>query len=185
MYFGRPSSAEDWAARPSSSRPGCRCSNSATSTSTTGCCGARLLREAHRRGRQVLDRQRPARRGPAGPGRRRSPRPRGPRVKDARTIVGPEALSAFRRIRSSRPGRRSSTGPTTSASGRRFPRARSISQEFPGVELLRAVAAEISLPAFAIGGIDCGNVTEVRCAGFHRIAVSGAIAAADDPAAAA
>ena len=57
--------------------------------------------------------------------------------------------------------------------------------EFPGLELLRHVSAEVRLPAFAIGGITAENLPEVLAAGFSRLAVSGAIASADDPAAAA
>jgi len=50
------------------------------------------------------------------------------------------------------------------------------------MELLHAVAQEISLPAFAIGGINRQNVHEVTDAGFTRIAVSGAVVNAEDPA---
>ena len=65
--------------------------------------------------------------------------------------------------------------------GPTFPSATKQFEQFPGVELLRAVAAEIRLPAFAIGGIDRENLGEVLAAGFTRIAVSGAVTAADDP----
>jgi len=54
-----------------------------------------------------------------------------------------------------------------------------------GVELLRQVADEITLPALAIGGINLANVSAVRAAGFSRVAVSAAVAAAADPGAAA
>ncbi|HEV3338892.1 MAG TPA: thiamine phosphate synthase [Pirellulales bacterium] len=54
-----------------------------------------------------------------------------------------------------------------------------------GPGLLRAVNAEIQLPAFAIGGIDGNNLGEVLAAGFRRIAVSGAVLSAEDPGAAA
>ena len=47
--------------------------------------------------------------------------------------------------------------------------------QFPGLELLRAVSAEIRLPAFAIGGITADNIAEVRACGFDRVAVSGAV----------
>jgi len=47
--------------------------------------------------------------------------------------------------------------------------------EFVGLDLVRAVAAEITLPAFAIGGIDEHNVQMVCSAGLRRIAVSGAV----------
>ena len=45
------------------------------------------------------------------------------------------------------------------------------------------MAAEIRLPAFAIGGIQPGNLAEVLSAGVVRVAVGGAIATAADPAA--
>jgi thiamine-phosphate pyrophosphorylase len=45
------------------------------------------------------------------------------------------------------------------------------------------VAAEIRLPAFAIGGITRHNLPQVLATGFCRIAVSGEIASASDPAA--
>jgi len=55
---------------------------------------------------------------------------------------------------------------------------------FPGLELLREVRGHTQLPAFAIGGIDLGNVSRVLETGFRRIAVSGAVCRASDPAAA-
>ena len=58
-------------------------------------------------------------------------------------------------------------------------------EEFPGVGLLRQVALEIRLPAFAIGGITAENLPEVLASGATRIAVSGAILGAPDPAGAA
>jgi thiamine-phosphate pyrophosphorylase len=69
-------------------------------------------------------------------------------------------------------------GPTFPSGTKKFP-------EFTGTVLLRAVADEIRLPAFAIGGITANNLPEVLAAGFTRIAVSGAITSAKNPAAAA
>ena len=46
------------------------------------------------------------------------------------------------------------------------------------------MAAEIRLPAFAIGGITPKNLAEVLAAGFHRVAASGVITTADGPKAA-
>ncbi len=53
-----------------------------------------------------------------------------------------------------------------------------------GVEPLRAVAAEIRLPWFAIGGIGPGNIDQVLAAGASRVAVGSAVCNAPDPAAA-
>lgn len=67
--------------------------------------------------------------------------------------------------------------------GPTFPSATKTFTEFPGTEFLSAVAAEISIPAFAIGGVDDQNVEQVIATGCKRIAVSNVIHAASDPAA--
>jgi thiamine-phosphate pyrophosphorylase len=54
-----------------------------------------------------------------------------------------------------------------------------------GVEPLKYAAAHVSVPWFAIGGIDAENVAAVVKAGARRIVVVRAIAHADDPEAAA
>lgn len=54
-------------------------------------------------------------------------------------------------------------------------------EHYVGTEFLSEVAAEIELPAFAIGGIDLSNVDQVVEAGIRRIAVTGALRDADDP----
>jgi thiamine-phosphate pyrophosphorylase len=54
-----------------------------------------------------------------------------------------------------------------------------------GLELVRAAAARVTIPWFAIGGIALGNVAEVAAAGAPGIAVVRAIRDADDPEAAA
>ena len=46
---------------------------------------------------------------------------------------------------------------------------------------MKAVAEEISLPAFAIGGIDRENLPQVLAAGMRRIAISSAVIDSDDP----
>ena len=106
-------------------------------------------------------------------------------VKDARTIVGPDRLVGVS-THSIEQARQAvldganylGVGPVFSSGTKPF-------DEFPGPTLLRAVAAEIRLPAFAIGGITRENLPEVLATGFRRIAVSGAVAAATDPATAA
>ncbi|MFO1095076.1 MAG: thiamine phosphate synthase [Planctomycetaceae bacterium] len=67
-------------------------------------------------------------------------------------------------------------GPTFESRTKQF-------EAFAGLEFVRAVATEIGLPWFAIGGIVAANVAAVTGAGGARVAVSSAICAADDPAA--
>lgn len=54
-----------------------------------------------------------------------------------------------------------------------------------GLELLRAAAATLTVPWFAIGGIELGNVAEVAAAGAPGVAAVRAIRDAADPEAAA
>jgi len=53
-----------------------------------------------------------------------------------------------------------------------------------GLELLQAVASAISIPWFAIGGIDSSNLEDVLAAGASRVAVVRAVCEAPEPAAA-
>lgn len=64
--------------------------------------------------------------------------------------------------------------------GPTFPSQTKQFEAFPGVEFLRSVAAEISLPAFAIGGIDATNLAQVVAVGCRRIAVGRAVWQAKD-----
>jgi thiamine-phosphate pyrophosphorylase len=54
-----------------------------------------------------------------------------------------------------------------------------------GLALIRAAAATLTIPWFAIGGIEVANVAEVAAAGAPGVAVVRAIRDADDPEAAA
>ncbi len=54
-------------------------------------------------------------------------------------------------------------------------------ESHPGLSLVEQVAQEIQLPAFAIGGINLGNVERVRQAGLERVAVQGGILRTDSP----
>ncbi|WP_237607258.1 thiamine phosphate synthase [Roseimaritima sediminicola] len=65
--------------------------------------------------------------------------------------------------------------------GPTFPSRTKSFTAFAGLAFLREVANRVSLPAFAIGGIDAGNVQDVQAAGFERIAVAGAVTAAAAP----
>ena len=105
-------------------------------------------------------------------------------VKEARTLVGPGALVGVS-THSIEQARQAvmdgadyiGVGPTFASQTKQF-------EHFPGLELLGAVASEIRLPAFAIGGIDAENLPKVLSTGIRRIAVSGAVARSNDPASA-
>jgi thiamine-phosphate pyrophosphorylase len=106
-------------------------------------------------------------------------------VKDARTLVGPGALVGVSTHSIEQARQAVMDGANYIGVGPTFPSDTKPFERFPGVELLRAVASEIRLPAFAIGGINRENLPDVLSTGIHRIAVSGAVAKSDDPAAAA
>lgn len=65
-------------------------------------------------------------------------------------------------------------GPTFTSTTKSF-------DAFPGLAFLREVATEISLPAFAIGGIEEDAVATVMQTGIHGIAVASAILHAEHP----
>ena len=106
-------------------------------------------------------------------------------VKDARSIVGPKALVGVSTHSIEQARQAVLDGANYIGVGPTFPSATKEFSQYPGVKLLRAVAAEIRLPAFAIGGISRENLHEVLAAGFTRVAVSGAVVAAANPAQAA
>ncbi|MEM7475287.1 MAG: thiamine phosphate synthase [Planctomycetota bacterium] len=68
--------------------------------------------------------------------------------------------------------------------GPTFPSQTKQFEDFAGTEFLAEAASAVSLPYFAIGGIDAKNVGQIVAAGCRRIAVSGAVHGAKDPAAA-
>ena len=53
--------------------------------------------------------------------------------------------------------------------------------DFPGLDFVRQVVAETSLPAFVLGGVTLENLPEVVAAGAQRVAVSQAICGAENP----
>jgi thiamine-phosphate pyrophosphorylase len=103
-------------------------------------------------------------------------------VKDARAVVGARSLVGVS-THSIEQARAAVTdganyigvGPTFRSSTKDF-------DSLAGVGLLRAVGAEIRLPAFAIGGITLENIGHVLSTGTSRVAVSAAIVDAINPA---
>jgi thiamine-phosphate pyrophosphorylase len=61
-----------------------------------------------------------------------------------------------------------------------FPSQTKSFDQFAGLDYLRQVTQEVSIPWFAIGGIDTSNVDQVVDAGCHRIAVTAALQDCDN-----
>ncbi len=102
-------------------------------------------------------------------------------VKDARTIVGPRALVGVSAHSIEQARQAVLDGANYIGVGPTFASSTKVFEAYSGVELLRAVANEIQLPAFAIGGITLETLDQVLAAGMCRVAVSAAITDADDP----
>jgi thiamine-phosphate pyrophosphorylase len=103
-------------------------------------------------------------------------------VKDARTVVGPRALVGVSTHSIEQARAAVLDGANYIGVGPTFPSTTKHFDLLAGLGLLRAVAAEIRLPAFAIGGVTLENLDEVLASGIKRVAVSAAIAHAGDPA---
>ena len=96
-------------------------------------------------------------------------------VKDARSIVGPRRLVGVSTHSIEHARAAVLDGANYLGVGPTFPSQTKSFDAFPGLDFVRQVAAEIRLPAFAIGGIDASNVGEVVAAGLRRVAVSSAV----------
>ncbi len=106
-------------------------------------------------------------------------------VSDARRIVGPDRLIGVSTHTIEQARQAVLEGADYLGIGPTFPSGTKSFESFPGLSFIREVAAEITLPWFAIGGIGRNNIAAVLDAGASRIAVSGAILSATDPHAAA
>jgi thiamine-phosphate pyrophosphorylase len=106
-------------------------------------------------------------------------------VKDARTVVGPRKLIGVSTHTIEQARQAVLDGANYIGVGPTFPSRTKSFEGFPGVQLLRDVASEIRLPAFAIGGIEATNLDDVLATGISRVAVSSAVVGAASPATAA
>lgn len=102
-------------------------------------------------------------------------------VKAARTILGPRQLIGVSTHSIEQARRAVLDGANYLGAGPTFPSTTKSFDQFPGLDYLRQVADEISLPTFAIGGIQAENLPQVLGAGMTRVAVSGAVAKSSDP----
>ncbi len=104
------------------------------------------------------------------------------RVQQVRQVVGPRMLVGVSTHSLEEAHAAVHEGANYIGCGPTFPSATKTFAVFPGVAFLQAVADEISLPAFAIGGIGEDNLATVLLTGIKRIAVGSAITQASDPA---
>ncbi len=102
-------------------------------------------------------------------------------VSDARRIIGPDRLIGVSTHTMGQARQAVLDGADYLGVGPTFPSGTKSFESFAGLDFIRQVAAEITLPWFAIGGIDPNNLAAVLEAGASRIAVSGAILTATDP----
>ncbi len=102
-------------------------------------------------------------------------------VHDARRIVGPKALVGVSTHSIEQARQAVIDGANYIGVGPTFPSGTKSFASFTGLELLRAVASEISLPTFAIGGITAENLPSVIASGIRRVAVTGAVVNAAEP----
>ena len=105
--------------------------------------------------------------------------------KDVRTIVGTRMLIGVSTHNIEQARAAVLDGANYLGAGPTFASQTKSFESFAGLDYLRAVAAEIRLPAFAIGGVTARNLPEVTATGMNRVAVGSAVTAAGEPASAA
>ncbi len=102
-------------------------------------------------------------------------------VKDARRIVGPDKIVGVSTHNIEQARQAVLDGADYLGVGPVFPSSTKNFAQFAGLDFVRQVAAEIRLPAYAIGGINLENLAAVLSAGAHCVAVSGALCGAAHP----
>jgi thiamine-phosphate pyrophosphorylase len=102
-------------------------------------------------------------------------------VADVRAIVGPKRLIGVSTHSIEQARQAVLDGADYIGCGPTFPTSTKEFSRYPGLEFLVEVSAEISLPGFAIGGINRQRLSEVLETGVGRIAVSSALDQAEDP----
>ena len=102
-------------------------------------------------------------------------------VRSVRRIVGPNRLVGVSTHSIQQARQAVLDGADYLGVGPVFPSQTKSFDSYAGPEFVRAVAQEITLPWYAIGGISVENLAEVAGAGATRVAVGAAVCAADDP----
>jgi thiamine-phosphate pyrophosphorylase len=104
---------------------------------------------------------------------------------EARSIVGPDVVIGVSTHSVEQAQQAIRAGADYIGIGPVFPSLTKQFAEYVGLELISQVNQQISLPSFAIGGIDAMRLADVVAAGATRVAVGHAIWRADDLVAAA
>lgn len=102
-------------------------------------------------------------------------------VREARRIVGPRRLIGVSTHNIDQAGQAVLDGADYLGVGPVFASETKQFDQLAGLDFVRHVAAEITLPWFAIGGISADNVDRVLEAGATHIAVSAALCGAEEP----
>lgn len=102
-------------------------------------------------------------------------------VKEARRILGPDALIGVSTHNMEQLRQAILDGASYVGAGPTFPSGTKDFAELAGLEFVYQAMAETTLPAFVIGGVSLETIGAAVAAGARRIAVSAAIATADDP----
>ena len=103
----------------------------------------------------------------------------------ARRVLGPQSLVGRTAHTIAEARAAAADGADYLGIGPCFPSSTKSFGEFAVAEFLRTVSREISLPAFAIGGVTLDRLDELVAVGITRVAVAAAVTRARDPAAAA
>lgn len=106
-------------------------------------------------------------------------------VAAARAIVGPNRLIGLSTHSIEQVEAGNSAGVDYIGIGPTFPSSTKQFDHFPGLQFVREALAVTTKPAFALGGVNRSRLPDLVKVGARRIAVSAAIAEADDPAQAA
>jgi thiamine-phosphate pyrophosphorylase len=99
----------------------------------------------------------------------------------ARRVLGPRGLVGVSTHDPGQLDRAVRDGASYLGVGPVYPGGTKEFEAYAGLELVRQAASATSLPWFAIGGIERGNLPDVIEAGARRVAVSGAILRAERP----
>ncbi len=103
-------------------------------------------------------------------------------VKDVRAVVGPDTLVGVSTHSIEQARKAVLDGANYIGAGPTFRSQTKSFSEFPGLDFLRQVAAEIRLPAYAIGGIKLDSLGKVLATGVTRVVASGAVVSSNKPA---